>query len=367
MTPTRVRLFQAELHYRPGLLVHTAVSGPVAFLTSLYLVVEDADGLRGVGEARSNIAYVNGLSPDEVAAAATRAVAGLPWRDGTPAVLAAADRDAPAPVRAMVEAALHDAEARQAGCGVCELFGAVGGARRYHTNQSLFHGPADAMLEAARGYVDRGFCRLKVRLGIADRTADRDFLMRLRDSVGPDVELAVDLNGAWAARDVEAGLSAFAAAGLAYAEQPFAPDDWPAVAAFAHGTPVPVMLDETVSSPAAVDRVVAAGWRQMAHLKIVKLGGIDRVVACGQRLRAAGIGVMVGQMNEGGVATAAAVHAALALEPAHAELYGADGLVDDPASGLTYDTGTVRIDGAAGLGVAFDGARCRRIAEWTHD
>lgn len=367
MRPVRVRLLQADLHYRSGALVHTALSGPVSFLSALYLLVEDAHGVRGAGEVRTNIAFVTGLAPDVVVEAAKEALRRLPWAEGTEAVLHALDHaPAPLPVRALIEAALRDGEGRAAGRGVCEQFGGAIAGRCHPTNHCLFHAPAGVMLERARGYLARGFDHLKVRLGINDLAADRDFLLRLRDLAGPAVHLAIDINAAWPAAAVDRGLQALAEAGIAYVEQPFAADDWAAVAAFAAGSPVPIMLDETVSSPAAVDRLIAAGWRQLAHLKIVKLGGIDRVVACGRRLKAAGIGVMVGQMNEGGLATAAAVHAALALNPAHAELYGADDLADDPVSGISYQSGTVRLDGTAGLGVAFDDGRCRQIAEWTH-
>ncbi len=367
MTPTRVRLFDATLHYRPGLQVHTASSGPVPHLASLYLVVEDTEGVRGVGEVRTNIAYLNGLSTAQVTDRACRALEELPWDEGRTAVLDTLERDrsVAAPVRALAETALADAAARRAGCGVCDLFGANGPARRHHTNQSIFHGDEDAMAAAAERYVTRGFRRLKIRLGLRPPDADRTALLRLRDRIGPEVELACDLNGAWPTCEVEAGLRAFAEADLAYVEQPFGADDWQAVAEFAEGSPVSIMLDETVTSPEAVERVIAAGWRQHAHLKIVKLGGIDRVVACGRRLQSAGIGVMVGQMNEGGVATAAALHAALALAPHHAELYGADGLVDDPSLGLDYGAGDVGVAEAAGLGLTFDEASCHQIAEWT--
>ena len=40
---------------------------------------------------------------------------------------------------------------------------------------------------------------------------------------------------------------------------------------------------------------------------------------------------MVGQMNEGVVSTLATAHAAVALRAEYRELYGSDGLVDDPA------------------------------------
>jgi L-alanine-DL-glutamate epimerase-like enolase superfamily enzyme len=63
---------------------------------------------------------------------------------------------------------------------------------------------------------------------------------------------------------------------------------------------------------------------------------------------------MIGQMNEGAAATAAALQVCFATAPRWAELYGADGLLDDPVSGLSYQAGTVCVAGPAGLGVSFD-------------
>jgi L-alanine-DL-glutamate epimerase-like enolase superfamily enzyme len=69
-------------------------------------------------------------------------------------------------------------------------------------------------------------------------------------------------------------------------------------------------------------------------------------------------------MNEGAIATAAAVHVAAAVAPRFRELYGADGLVDDPASGLSYEDGRVRIADGRGLGIAFDPSGTRIIEEY---
>jgi L-alanine-DL-glutamate epimerase-like enolase superfamily enzyme len=72
---------------------------------------------------------------------------------------------------------------------------------------------------------------------------------------------------------------------------------------------------------------------------------------------------MIGQMNEGGLATAAAAHLALATRPVAAELYGADGLIDDPAQGLTYTAGQIVLPDAPGLGLPFDTRRAPHMME----
>ena len=66
----------------------------------------------------------------------------------------------------------------------------------------------------------------------------------------------------------------------------------------------------------------------------------------------------------GGAATAATLHVACATSPAFAELYGADGLIDDPVSGISYDNGTVRANDAPGFGVAFNPATTHFIGDY---
>ena len=66
---------------------------------------------------------------------------------------------------------------------------------------------------------------------------------------------------------------------------------------------------------------------------------------------------MVGQMNEGALATAAAAHAAIALQALGNELYGADGIINDPAETLVYQDGKVILPKASGIGLAFNASK----------
>ncbi|WP_348381943.1 enolase C-terminal domain-like protein, partial [Streptococcus pneumoniae] len=77
-----------------------------------------------------------------------------------------------------------------------------------------------------------------------------------------------------------------------------------------------------------------------------------RLMAAGRHLAAAGIGVMIGQMNEGVVSTLAAAHAALALGAPLRELYGADHLTGDPAAPAPrYAGGLLHLPAGPGLGL----------------
>jgi L-alanine-DL-glutamate epimerase-like enolase superfamily enzyme len=361
---TVVRLLAASLHYPPDLVLHTASSGRITALDELYLVIQRDGALAGFGEIRENVAYLTGLAPATVREGVTTLARSLDWSLSQEEIAAqfAQSAGAPAISRALVDTALVDWAAREKGIPVAELFGSPF-VSSHATNQTLFVSDNAELLAMAERYVDRGFRKLKLRVGARSFREDHDRLAILRARFGDGIELAIDANGVWTLEDAIANLRAIVPLGLAYAEQPIAAGSWDAALRLAAASPIPVMLDESIASPADIDRVIDAGGKLWAHLKIVKLGGITPTIESARRLAAAGVPFMIGQMNEGAAATAAAYHCAVATQPAHAELYGADGLIDDPVRGVSYEDGEIRIDPAPGLGVSLEATGLTRIWE----
>ncbi len=363
----RIRLFKGSLHYGPELVLHTASSGPVGGLEELVAALNDADGtLIALGGVRINIAYLSGIAPEALEAEALRAMTALDWTR-PPEVLLEAIHEAgvwSAPVRALLDQTMHDALARRAGLSLHRLLatptegdGANPAAKiSADTNQTLFWCDDDALLARAERYVERGFRKLKLRVGFGDLGDDVTRLTLLRERFGNDIRLSADANGHWAGAEAIHAVETLAAFDLDYLEQPVPATDWDALAGLARNAPMPIMLDESLATPADVERLAALGGRLSGHLKLVKCGGIRPLMATARHLLDAGIRVMVGQMNEGAIATAAIAHCAVALDTRGNELYGADGLIDDPADGLDYDAGDGRIHLPAGpgLGVSFD-------------
>ncbi|MFE3837230.1 mandelate racemase/muconate lactonizing enzyme family protein [Pseudogemmobacter sonorensis] len=348
-------LYRKMLTYA-GLTVHTASSGPVAGLDSLYVEIADGD-LLAQGETRLNCAYLNGYSTETLLAAARALRDGLDWSRAPEELRArVAASAAPAPVRMAYDIALWDLSAKRAGLPLAHLLADEARALSWATNQTLFLS-SEAQFDAqVAAYVRRGFRDLKVRVG-KDIAADCARIARLRDRYGDGVTLAADANGAWEPDEAAANLARLAPFDLAYLEQPIPPGDWPALVRLAGAAPMPLMLDESMAALSDVEALVrhapAAGGRLCGHLKLLKLGGLTPALEAVRALDAGGIPCMIGQMNEGGLATAAALHLAVAARPAFAELYGADGLTNDPAEGLTYAEGRVSLPARPGLGLTF--------------
>jgi L-alanine-DL-glutamate epimerase-like enolase superfamily enzyme len=318
---------------------------------------------------RANIAYLNGFAEGTVVECAAAAVGAVDWtRDPVDLIATMADWGAPliAPVRTLIDCALHDFVARREHRTVAAWLGATAEKVVRETNQTLFWSSFEEFIGQAQSYVDRGFTDLKVRVAAADFAEDLRRIAMLRERFGTKVKIAADANGRWTATEALEKLDALSAYDLAYVEQPVPSGDWAAVDHLANRSPLPVMLDESVATPDDIARICAYGGRIFAHLKLVKLGGIAPTMAAARRLSGAGIPFMIGQMNEGAAATAAALHVACATSPAFAELYGADGLIDDPVSGVSYMAGAVYADHASGLGVAFDAAATHLIGDYSY-
>ena len=365
--PMGVSLHAADLHYGGGLVLHTASSGSVRQLSEIYLRVERGS-YAGVGAVRINIAYLNGLAPQAVIDEAVSAIAAIDWSRAPAELLGdeAWRQSCSAAVQSLIDIALHDLLARQQQQCVAAMLGAPVGKDGVSstTNQTLFWSSYDDLLASAARYIERGFRKLKVRIGIGDFDEDCRRIAALRQRFGTDIEIAADANGAWQPDAAIERLTKLAAFRLAYVEQPVAAGDWDCLAILASKSPVPIMLDESIATELDLARVCQFGGRLLAHLKLVKLGGISPTMAAARRLSAAGVPFMIGQMNEGGVCTAAALHVAYATKPAYAELYGADGLIDDSADGVSYRDGLVSIAAQAGLGVTFDTNRTKLIREF---
>jgi L-alanine-DL-glutamate epimerase-like enolase superfamily enzyme len=114
------------------------------------------------------------------------------------------------------------------------------------------------------------------------------------------------------------------------------------------------MADESLYSledAMTLVRLDAVGY---FHVKLVKAGGLYRARQLIALAEAARLGYVLGQMNEGMLATVAGAHLALASTPKYTELYGTDGIVDDPTPGHVYEAGALVVPEGPGLGVAPD-------------
>jgi len=257
--------------------------------------------------------------------------------------------------RAAVDTALHDLLARRAGKPLARVLGM----RRQRLMTSITLGIVDdpaVCVASARRHVAAGFRVLKVKVG-EDWSADARLLIDLRRALGPEVVLRADGNQGYSDDQARRFLEAVRPASLELLEQPTPAANLQALADLARVSTVPIMADEPLQTVDDAHRLVQARAAQLVNIKLMKSGGIAEARSIAAVTAAAGIGAMVGCMDESRIGIAAALHFALAAP--NVELADLDGhldLADDVAAGgVRIENGYVLpLLDEPGLGVSVD-------------
>jgi L-alanine-DL-glutamate epimerase-like enolase superfamily enzyme len=320
------------LHDEKGFTGHGAAS-PVEPLTG-----DDFEtATRALREAI--IPAIEGTDVTDLPAAVARGVAASPK---TRSALAALDM------------ALHDLHARRRGVSLVEMLG--GARRRLVTSVTVGIDAPEAMAQAARRHVARGFKAIKVKIG-EDAAMDQVRLRTIRKAVGPGIRIRVDANQGYTAADAVGVARGLASLSIELFEQPVAAGDTDGLRSVGLATLAPVVADESVKVAADLTPLIAAGAARGANIKLMKCGGILEARRIDRELAVARWTSLVGCMDESRVSIAAAAHFAAAS--ATAEWIDLDGHLDlaaDPFSGgFEMIDGEIVLGDAPGLGVRFDG------------
>jgi O-succinylbenzoate synthase len=167
--------------------------------------------------------------------------------------------------------------------------------------------------EQAQRIVRDGGCRTaKVKVADPGQSLadDQARVEAVRDAIGPDGLIRVDVNGAWSVEEAVRGIGVLdrAAGGLEYVEQPCASVE--ELAAVRRRVDVPVAADESIRRAEDPFRVRDLEAADIAVLKVQPLGGVR---ACLEIAAEIGLPVVVSSALETSVGLAAGVALAAAL------------------------------------------------------
>lgn len=247
----------------------------------IFVRVETDTGVIGYGEGTA-LPWFTGEVTEGMAAVAERYLApritGRTLNDAAATVAAFLDTfPGAAGAKAAVELALLDLRGKRAGVPVHDLLGPRV-RDEIAVTQILPALDPEAVVERARAAADAGFRSFKVKAdGNVDRDVDR--INALLDALPDDACLRVDANTGW--KRFRTALDAVERIDrpekVEYIEQPVAtahPDDmrhlW-------EQTGIPVYADESVTSPADIERFGAEGTIAGCHLKLAKTGSLYRL------------------------------------------------------------------------------------------
>jgi O-succinylbenzoate synthase len=233
----------------------------------------------------------------------------------------------------------------------------------------------DAAAEAARQSVESGFLTLKVKAG-AERETDVLVarVRAIREAVGPDVLLRLDVNGAWDLATAEDRLEAIARFDIEFVEQPLAGNDVDTLAELRRRVRVPIAADEAADSVRAAWDLLRADAVDVLVIKPARVGGPAAVAEIAEIAAERGVPVVISTLFETGVGIAAALTAAAALPDVITDRWSAPpdhglataGLLDHDllAEPLVVADGRMHAParaGSGGLGVVLDDRAVERF------
>ncbi|MFU8869057.1 mandelate racemase/muconate lactonizing enzyme family protein [Natronococcus sp.] len=312
----------------------------------LVRVTRADDDAVGYGEATPLPGWTESLADCE--AALERAQAALD-SDDEDEVLEAVDEAVAA--RYGVSLALADLEASSESTPLYRYYQPDALVARVPVNATVGDGPVEKTVAAARDAAQRGFRCCKLKVGRRSVEADVERMRRVREAVGPEIELRADANGAWEYEEALEAIQKFDDLDVALVEQPL-----PAGALEGHadlrGRGVGIALDEGLLEH-GVDAICEAQAADAVVLKPMALGGLDIAQQVATWMGQLDVTPLVTTTIDGVVARAGAVHLAASLpDPPACGLATGDLLAEDLGRDpVLFENGAAVVPQAKGLGV----------------
>jgi L-Ala-D/L-Glu epimerase len=253
-----------------------------------------------------------------------------------------------------LEVALYDLAGKIQNASVATL---LGGARRQAVPvlKMLGMGTSEWMANRAAHFVSQGYRHLKVKLGSGSQI-DYERFRAIRESVGADVILTADFNGAYDATTAIKVIDRISADGLSMVEQPVPGLDIAGMAAVTRAVKPIVLADQSVDTPEDVQKIARNGAAKAVSIKLRKLGGIQRSLAVVKACEAAGLSCHVGGTGTSRLVEAAQAHF-ISATPAvlvPSEIAEFEELDGDLVRGFEVVDGVIQVPQGPGLGVSLE-------------
>jgi len=212
--------------------------------------------------------------------------------------------------KAAVDMALHDVLGKTAGKPTWRILG--GFRERVPTDITLSIKTPEEMAKDALRAVRKGFKALKVKVGINPQE-DVERIKLIRESVGEKIAIRIDANQGWTVPQALTALKKLEKFNVQLVEQPIDAKNIRGLVEIKKTSPIPVMADESVHSPADAFRLIKANAVDMINIKLMKSGGIFNARKIAEIAEAANVPCMIGCMGESAIGITAAVHFAAAM------------------------------------------------------
>ncbi|AMB89431.1 dipeptide epimerase [Bacillus altitudinis] len=210
--------------------------------------------------------------------------------------------------KAAIDMAIYDGLAKQAGL---PLYQYLGGYRdQLETDYTVSVNRPLEMAEDAKQYAVEGFRTLKIKVGKDDIETDIQRIKRIREKVGPDIQIRLDANQGWTWKEAVVAIRKMEAFDIELVEQPVPKEDIDGLRRVTEATDTLIMADESIFSLHDAIKVLETRSCDLINLKLMKTGGIKKALKINSLAEAYGVKCMVGSMIESKLGITAAAHLA---------------------------------------------------------
>lgn len=260
-----------------------------------------------------------------------------------------------------VEMAMWDAFGKLCGQPLYRLWGGEWRTRIALAAYLLQSDPVK-VVDDARRYLDAGYETFKLKIGYDERS-DIELTRIVREAIGADRPLRLDVNGAWTPGTAKRQCRRLEPFDPAYIEQPLELDDLAGHAALRAAQSIPIALDESAYTLQDVGNIVRAQAADVILLDPHEAGGLWPCIKQAAIAESVGIPVTLHSGGELGLSQSAYLHLAasipnltLAIDNEASHLSG--DIITDP---FVVDRGTLTVPEGPGLGVTVDPALVERF------
>ena len=334
----------------------------VSHVEDIVVEIHTSDGRIGRGEAPPTAA-VTGETLGSIEAALRGHIApALAGRDvaGLEDALAAIDHSivGNSSAKAAAEIAVWDLYSQNCGIPLYKLLG--GNRKTLVTDITISVNAPEVMAKDTADALARGYETLKIKVG-ENPALDLARLKAVR-AAAPDATIRIDANQAWTPRQAVRLLENMQAEGLniELVEQPVKAKDLDGLQFVTSNSPVPVMADESMFSPADALNIMQLHAADYVNIKLMKCGGLSNALRIVSAAEVYGVECMIGCMLEAKVSVTAAAHLACAKGAiTRIDLDGPALCASDPVTGgASFNGKYIELSDAPGLGISgIDGLR----------
>jgi L-Ala-D/L-Glu epimerase / N-acetyl-D-glutamate racemase len=213
--------------------------------------------------------------------------------------------------KAVVDFALHDLKGKVYNMPVYQLLG--GKCADYSVQGWVTSsGPAQTMITESLEALKQGFCLIKLKIGAPTIDEDVRSILAVREAIGDDVRLTVDVNGFW---NYDQALKAFKkldAANLECVEQPLPYWDIEGLAKLRGKIGTPVFADEAAQDLHHLKQIIDLRAADGLFIKLQKAGGLLKAQRFLTLARLGDLPVMCGCMIGSGLEGSPSAHLMIA-------------------------------------------------------